>query len=61
MPRDTEDTRRPRGKCIQIKGPENDPLIMRVEAYARKRGIAVATVARMLIKDQLDSMLEKGG
>jgi hypothetical protein len=54
MPRDTEDTRKPRGKCIQIKGPSDDPLICRIEAYAEKRGVAVATISRMLLKDQLD-------
>jgi dihydroxyacetone kinase len=58
--RDTEDTRKPRGKCIQIKGTADDALIHRVEAYAAKRGVAVATIARMLIKDQLDTIARWG-
>jgi hypothetical protein len=55
MSKDTEDTRKPRGKCIQIKGLENDTLILRVEAYQKKIGlISVSTAVRVLLKRALD-------
>lgn len=40
---------------IQIKGQADDPLIARVEAYARKIGLStVATAARILLAQALD-------
>ena len=53
--KDTVDTRKERGKAIQIKGPADDPLLTRVEAFATKRGLQIATAARMLIKAALDT------
>ena len=61
MARDTEDTRKPRGKAIQIKGPENDPLLNRLYRYADKKGLQVATAARMLLKAALDTEENRRG
>jgi hypothetical protein len=58
MPRDTEDTRKPRLRCVQIKGAQDDELLTRLEKYSQKKGIQVATAARMLIRAALD--LEEG-
>lgn len=58
MPNDTEDTRKPRGKCIQIKGASDDKLITRMEAFSKKVGVPVATLTRILLKKALD--LEEG-
>jgi hypothetical protein len=55
MPRDSEDIRKPRGKCIQIKGTDTDPLILRVEAYQKRVGLLNASTAvRILLKQALD-------
>lgn len=54
MPRDTEDTRKPRLRCVQIKGAQDDELLVRLEQFSRKKGIQVATAARMLIRAALD-------
>ena len=52
----TDDTRKSHGKCIQIKGPDNDPLILRVEAYQKKLGlISGSTAVRLLLNRALDS------
>lgn len=41
---------------IRITGfPENDDLVRRVEAYAKKKGLRMATAARMLLKAALDA------
>lgn len=54
MAADTQDPRKPRGKAIQIKGPEDDPLLTRLYRYADRKGLQVATAARMLLKAALD-------
>jgi hypothetical protein len=46
-------------KTIQIQGNEKDELIDRVEAFAKKRGIATATAARILIRAELDREQER--
>lgn len=41
-------------RCVQIKGPKDDDLLIRLEKYAAKIGIAQATAARILLRKQLD-------
>jgi len=41
-------------KAIQIKGAATDPLICDVEALAARRGIPIATMARILLRSAVD-------
>jgi hypothetical protein len=60
MARDTEDTRKPRLRCVQIKGAQDDPLLMRLDKFSKKMGIPVASVARLLLKEGLDRARNEG-
>lgn len=53
------DREAPRPVCVQIKGDKTDPLLVRLFAYAEKRGIQTATAARILIKAALDTEEKK--
>ena len=54
MANEIDDPRNPRGKCIQIKGAQNDLLICDVESLASRRGIPIATMARILLRFAVD-------
>ena len=49
-----EDPKKPRLRCVQIKGSQEDTLLVRLEKYAEKRGLQTATAARLLIRTGLD-------
>lgn len=48
------ENQKPRMKVVQIKGDQDNPLLNRLEAYAKKVGLEMATAARMLLKKALD-------
>jgi hypothetical protein len=41
--------------AVQIKGDPTDPLLCRLKKFAEKRGLQIATAARMLLKAALDT------
>lgn len=55
MAADTPDPRKPRLRAVQIKGDQDDSLLIRLEAFATRRGLQQASAARMLLKAALDA------
>ena len=54
------DPKKPLLRCVQIKGAQDDPLLIRLEQFATKIGIQTATAARLLLKGALDREASRG-